>query len=206
MVDYICVQLAQLPSKHFMTLFPLHRNTHAESRLQIFNDSVDAYASWTLFLIFVSILILISGVVLLTHKKPEPSTMPRDGIALNALSGRQMPRAADDKTDGHEGVHPGDHGEDGQVMWDVGEASDEEDEPTTLTPRFESLGKASHGEEGEHLMTPSHDDGDDMHARMATATIDGRRPTRRRSSSSVLQRDNDQDRDDGDGFGAFEGA
>ena len=178
---------------------------HAESRLQIFNDSVDAYQSWALFLIFVSVLILISGVVLLTHKKPESSTTQRDGsIALNALPGRQMPRTADDKADGHEGVHPGDRGEDGQVMWDVGEASDDEDESTIVTPRFESLGKAGHGEEGEHLMTSSHDDGDDTQTR--TATLDGRRPTRRRSTSSVLRRDDDQGRDDADGFGAFEGA
>jgi hypothetical protein len=186
--------------------FSLFRGTHVESCLQIFNDSVDAYASWTLFLIFVSILILISGVVLLTHKKPEPSTMQRDGgIAMNALSGRQTPRAADGKADGNEGVHSGEDGEDDRVMWDVGDASDEEeDELTTAKPRFDSLTKASHGEEGEHLMISSHDDGDDSHIR--TATMGGRRPTRRRSTSSVLRRDDDQDRDDGDGFGAFEGA
>ena len=168
---------------------------------------MDAYASWTLFFIFVSILILISGVVLLTHKKPEPSTIQRDGgIAMNALPGRQIPRAADGKADadGSEGVHSGSHGEDDQVMWDVGEASDEEDELTTAKPRFDSLAKASHGEEGEHLMISSHDDGDDSHTR--TATMGERRPTRRRSTSSVLRRDDDQDRDDGDGFGAFEGA
>jgi hypothetical protein len=193
------VQLAQLLGKH---LRGVRCGTHPESRLhlhlQIFNDSVDAYASWTLFLSFVSILILISGVVLLTHKKPEPSTAQRDGsIAMNALSGRQMPLTADGKADGHEGVHSGDHGEDDQVMWDVGEASDEEDELATAKPRFDGLGKASHGEEGEHLMTSSHDDGDNAH---------GRRPTRRRSTSSVLRRDNNQVRDDGDGFGAFEGA
>ena len=203
MVDSICLQLAQLPGKHFSASPPLRHDMHAEPHLQIFNDSVDAFQSWTLFLIFVSIMILISGVVLLTHKKPESPTTQRDGgIAMNALSGRQIPRTADDKADGHEGVHSGDHGE--EVMWDVGEASDDEDESTTVTPRFESLGKASHGEEGEHLMTSSHDDGDDTQAR--TAAIDGARRTRRRSTSSVLRRDKDQDRDDADGFGAFEGA
>lgn len=205
MADSIYLQLAQLPGKHFITALPLYHNIHAESRLQIFNDSVDAYQSWTLFLIFVSVLVLISGVVLLTHKKPEPSTTQRDGgIAMNALSGRQIPRTADDKAEGHEGVHPGDHGEDGQVMWEVGEASDDEDDSTTVTSRFESLGKASHGEEGEHLMTSSHDDGDDTQAR--TAAIDGGRRTRRRSTSSVLRRDKDHDRDDADEFGAFGGA
>jgi magnesium transporter len=158
---------------------------------------VDAYASWTLFLSFVSILILISGVVLLTHKKPEPSTTQRDGgIALNAIPGRQIPRAADGKADGLEGGHPEDHDEDGHTLWDVGEASDEEDERTTLTPRLES-GKGSYGEEGEHLITTSRDD--------EVGTTGGRRQTRRRSSSSILHRDDDQDRDR-DGFGAFAGA
>jgi hypothetical protein len=160
----------------------------------IFNDSVDAYASWTLFLSFVSILILISGVVLLTHKKPEPSSAQRDsGIALNAIPGRRIPHTADDKIEGHEGVHPEDHEEDGQTLWDVGEASDEEDEATTPTPRLESGGKGSYGEEGEHLMTALRDDED---------TTDGRR-TRRRSSSSTLRRG---DRDSGDGFGDFAAA
>jgi len=166
----------------------------------IFNDSVDAYASWTLFLLFVSILILISGVVLLTHKKPEVSAH-RDGIALNPISGQRLPRTADDKTDGREGMHPEDHAEDdGQAMWDVGEASDDEDERTTSAPRLESRGKAGDGEEGEHLMT-SHDDGDDSHT---LAVVPGeRRPARRRSTSSVLRQEG---RDEEDGFGAFAGA
>ncbi|KAG9004991.1 hypothetical protein FRB90_010628 [Tulasnella sp. 427] len=38
----------------------------------IFNDEVDAYKPWTLFCLFLSIVVLIAGVVLLTHKKPEP--------------------------------------------------------------------------------------------------------------------------------------
>lgn len=163
--------------------------------MQIFNDSVDAYASWTLFLSFVSILILISGVVLLTHKKPEPSSAQRDsGIALNAIPGRRIPRTVDDKTEGHEGVHPEDHGDDGQTLWDVGEASDEEDESITLTPRGV---KGSYGEEGEHLMTALGDDEE---------TTQGRRQTRRRSSSGVSPRDDDHDRDDRDEYGTFANA
>ena len=165
---------------------------------------MDAYASWTLFLSFVSILILISGVVLLTHKKPEPSTAQRDGgIALNAIPGRRVPRTGGGKAEGHDEMHSEDHLEDGQAFWDVGEASDEEDEHTTLAPRLESGGKGSYGEEGERLMTASHDD-DDTHTH--TTTTNGRRQTRRRSSSSILRRDDDQDRDDRDGFGAFAAA
>jgi hypothetical protein len=202
MVDRTCFQLAQLTGKHFMAHFSSTAMHTLNPVAQIFNDSVDAYASWTLFLSFVSILILISGVVLLTHKKPEPSTTPRDGgIALNAIPGRHIPRtAADDKTEGHDEADSEDHVEDGQALWDVGEASDDEDERTTLTPRLESGGKGSYGEEGEHLMTASRDDENAL-----ATTTNGRRQTRRRSSSSILHRD-DQDRDDRDGFGAFEGA
>ncbi|TFL05818.1 hypothetical protein BDV98DRAFT_560682 [Pterulicium gracile] len=40
----------------------------------IFNNEVDAYKPWVLFLIFLSIAVLISGVVLLTHKKPDHAT------------------------------------------------------------------------------------------------------------------------------------
>jgi hypothetical protein len=94
-------------------------------------------------------------------------------------------------------VHPEDHDEDDETLWDVGEASDDEDERTTLTPRLES-GKGTYGEEGEHLMTTSRDDED--------GGTNGRRQTRRRSSSNTLHRDDNQDRDDGDGFGAFAGA
>ena len=41
----------------------------------VFMDEVDSYSNWTLFAIFCSICILISGVVLLTSKKPEPNTL-----------------------------------------------------------------------------------------------------------------------------------
>jgi hypothetical protein len=165
---------------------------------------VDAYASWTLFLSFISILILISGVVLLTHKKPEPSPTQRDGgIGLNGIPDRHVPRMGGGKTEGHDEMHPEDHLEDGQALWDVGEASDEEDERTRLAPPLENSGKGSYGEEGERLMTASHDD-DDTHTH--ATTTNGRRQTRRRSSSSILRRDDDQDRDDRDGFGTFSAA
>jgi magnesium transporter len=166
---------------------------------------VDAYASWTLFFIFVSVLILISGVVLLTHKKPEPTSTQREaGMALNIISGRQIPRTADGKTDGHGGVDIEDQGEDSGQVWDVGEASDEEDENIAPTPRPQSLAEAGRGEEGEHLMAVSADDGDDM--RSHTAATDRRPQARRRSTSSVMHLDNnDKDGDDGDGFGDFAG-
>ncbi|KAI0051182.1 hypothetical protein FA95DRAFT_1554753 [Auriscalpium vulgare] len=175
----------------------------------IFNDSVDAYQSWTLFLIFVSILILISGVVLLTHKKPEPGPA-RDphthgGIALSAVprSPRPGPKTVDGKGAGeHEGLR----GEDGaeEVMWDVGEASDDEDDnlatarpATPLSPRPRV--QEHSGEEGRHLMSDAHED-DDAHAHVASARA-GPPLGRRRSASSALR----QSLDEEDEFGAFEG-
>src|SRR5258708_29276613 len=87
---------------------------------QIFNDSVDAYASWTLFLSVISILVLISGVVLLTHKKPEPSTMQRDGgVALDAIPGRSIPPKNDGKIERHGEMHSGDAGRRGQGFFVV---------------------------------------------------------------------------------------
>ncbi|KAJ6625563.1 hypothetical protein B0H10DRAFT_1907428 [Mycena sp. CBHHK59/15] len=56
----------------------------------IFNNEVDSYQSWTLFLIFVSIFVLISGVVLLTHKKPEPG--PLSARSAAALGSAGFPR------------------------------------------------------------------------------------------------------------------
>jgi predicted membrane channel-forming protein YqfA (hemolysin III family) len=76
----------------------------------IFNGQVEAYKSWTLFLIFVSILVLISGVVLLTHKKPEP-------VAAKVKSARQPRRP---KSTGPQNGE----GED-RVLWAVGDDEDD---------------------------------------------------------------------------------
>ncbi|KAG6842186.1 hypothetical protein C0991_001679 [Blastosporella zonata] len=87
----------------------------------IFNNEVDAYQGWTLFLIFVSILVLISGVVLLTHKKPEPtSTTP---VALTRAKGRGKARKASDAEEGRAGT--GERSEQ-EVLWAVGEDEDDE--------------------------------------------------------------------------------
>ncbi|KAG6916663.1 hypothetical protein DXG01_005887 [Tephrocybe rancida] len=80
----------------------------------IFNNEVDAYKGWILFLIFVSILVLISGVVLLTHKKPEHASGPAP-VPL----ARAKKRTDADAEEGR--------GEQ-EVLWAVGEdeGSDEE--------------------------------------------------------------------------------
>ncbi|EKM81025.1 hypothetical protein AGABI1DRAFT_71748 [Agaricus bisporus var. burnettii JB137-S8] len=92
----------------------------------IFNDEVGAYKSWTLFLIFVSILVLICGVVLLTHKKPEPKSSKTQSSA--ALPRRQaQAHKSKTKLTTMEGDEENEHGED-QILWAVGEVSDAEGE------------------------------------------------------------------------------
>ncbi|RDB25413.1 hypothetical protein Hypma_007848 [Hypsizygus marmoreus] len=87
----------------------------------IFNDEVDAYKSWTLFLIFASMIVLISGVVLLTHKKPEPTgTTP---LPLSQNKGKNTRRKGDVEQgeagrEGGEGEHA--------VLWAVGNDSDDD--------------------------------------------------------------------------------
>ncbi|KLO09488.1 hypothetical protein SCHPADRAFT_833937 [Schizopora paradoxa] len=104
----------------------------------IFNNEIDQYKSWTLFLIFVSIFILISGVVLLTHKKPEPSKKNTSrGIALSAtLPASKKPKSRrsikntgdhdDDDEAEDTALHAREDGEE-EVMWELGQASDDED-------------------------------------------------------------------------------
>lgn len=100
----------------------------------IFNDEVGAYQSWTLFLIFVSILVLISGVVLLTHKKPEPITGKIKSTALP----RRRKKGRKGKMNGQNGLNgqasEGDEEEnvrpdaENEVLWAVGDASDDGDD------------------------------------------------------------------------------
>lgn len=106
---------------------------------QIFNNEVDSYQSWTLFLIFVSIFVLISGVVLLTHKKPEPGPLSaRSAAALGSVGFPLRQRGAARKGKGGKAtkvkaVVDRDEEEtmvDGEeeVLWRIGDASDESGE------------------------------------------------------------------------------
>ncbi|KAG7098606.1 hypothetical protein E1B28_000529 [Marasmius oreades] len=137
----------------------------------IFNDDVDAYKSWALFLIFTSIMILISGVVLLTHKKPEPGSIKPVTLGVPARGNNKMKGAkmAQSNSDG------GSAGEDGEreVLWTVGDGEDNgggdegdgdgEDEDidhhqhplgvsTGSARRASGSRVATHGEEGRGLM------------------------------------------------------
>lgn len=194
------------------------------SELQIFNDEVDSYKSWTLFLIFVSILVLISGVVLLTHKKPEPSV--KNAIPLGQTRPRGRARAgkkggSDEDADEADALRPVEEGEaenGGEVLWAVGNASDDDDDDdhsihrnikshnaqgggsgVGVGPGGVGLGLSGAGvggEEGVGLIGNHHDD--DTHE-------DGDHTPRRRSESSDKSRPQDPFRDnpDGDEFGEW---
>lgn len=107
----------------------------------VFNNEVDAYKPWILFLIFASIMILISGVVLLTHKKPERSTRAPATTALSGLSSRKTARSSskvnqmdedDENDDEEQALRKTEEGEedreDQAVLWQVGDISDDDDD------------------------------------------------------------------------------
>lgn len=147
---------------------------------------MDAYQTWTLFLIFISIMILISGVVLLTLKKPEkrggaPTT---SGIPESARSIRPSRRRSDSKQDLEQGergrVEQEGRGlDDDQTLWELGEMSDDEDggdgrsaggrSEGQRTPRRQLSPNASRkpqpqqhpGEEGRGLMGDEEEDEDE---------------------------------------------
>jgi magnesium transporter len=171
--------------------------------LQIFNDAVDAYKSWTLFLIFVSILTLISGVVLLTHKKPD-RTPAASGGRLGPAARKTKHKAK--KSDTKALVEGRDEGDDeGQSLrrseegsrdtdelWAVGEASDEEDEPSSTT-RLQRTPTTAGGEEGVGLMVG--DDGDQDIRELGHG--------RPRTGSTLSRRMSDPFRNESDEFGEF---
>ncbi|EAU91775.2 hypothetical protein CC1G_04543 [Coprinopsis cinerea okayama7 len=105
----------------------------------IFNNEVESYQSWTLFLIFVSISVLVSGVVLLTHKKPEPVTTrirgaatPRTGLPTSDSTRRRrrthLPGDADDEEmQMHTSELAGKKTGESERLWAVGEVSDSDE-------------------------------------------------------------------------------
>ncbi|KAE9411418.1 hypothetical protein BT96DRAFT_1011238 [Gymnopus androsaceus JB14] len=143
----------------------------------IFNDEVDAYQPWTLFLIFASILILISGVVLLTHKRSstgaEPGAPVRSAplasasLSMPRLRNRGSRQASGSKTDLEAG-NPDDDAGSGETgtLWAVGDASDDEGDDEDIDHHQHPLhsqrasaatGRSSarlaiHGEEGRGLI------------------------------------------------------
>jgi hypothetical protein len=170
---------------------------------QIFNDAVDAYKSWTLFLIFVSIVVLISGVVLLTHKKPEQTTPP-SGVRLRPTTRNKhkakrsdataLVNGQDDGEDEGQSLRRSEEGDggDAEELWAVGDASDDEDEPN-LPARTQRTTLPTSGEEGAGLMMQDHGEED------AHELPDGRP----RAGSTLSRRASDPFRDEPDEFGGF---
>lgn len=136
----------------------------------IFNNEVDAYKPWTLFLIFTSILILISGVVLLTSKKPERSKQTPGGLPVFSRDGAGSTTKVDDRV--------GDTTEDGNSeelalrsqtdgrglgeLWQVGDVSDDEDDGLLRqhAPRGVNVSRVhdfAGGEESSRLMQDEED-------------------------------------------------
>ncbi|KAI0373429.1 hypothetical protein BV20DRAFT_962572 [Pilatotrama ljubarskyi] len=108
----------------------------------IFNDEVDAYKSWTLFFIFVSMLVLVSGVVLLTYKKPdEKVTSPTSAVPLSSRGRRRSRKGSSGLSDGdeEEALHDAEDGEHEEAMWQLGDVSDEDEDgrrsPRPTSPR-----------------------------------------------------------------------
>jgi len=94
----------------------------------IFNNEVNSYKPWVLFLIFASIVILISGVVLLTHKKPERSqnTLARTPSIRSTIKGG-------DEDDEAQALRVPEEGESGALEpWQLGDTSDDEDSADTI--------------------------------------------------------------------------
>jgi hypothetical protein len=177
----------------------------------IFTNATDAFASWTLFLIFVSILVLISGVVLLTHKKPDvPVHAPARDIALAAVPPPARARKGDGKDTESAGLRDDAPAE---VVWDVGAASDDDDDDDAheldreRTPRADEVQqhRARAGEEGAALIGAegAHEDDDEDAVGFGSSgslSPDGDHPVQVRRRSSSTARNSD------DGYGAFAGA
>ena len=96
---------------------------------------MDAYQTWTLFLIFISIMVLISGVVLLTLKKPEkrggaPTTPGMPGPARSIRPNRRRSDSKQDLEQGEgRGVEQGGRGlDEDQTLWGLGEMSDDDED------------------------------------------------------------------------------
>lgn len=125
----------------------------------VFNNETDAYKGWTLFFIGISILILIGGVVLLTNKKPPSTgrTRPQaNGVPMSSLPVHTRDSTQeDDKQSEHEVESLRKHQPDEEVVWQLGDDSDDDegpsqpskdDRPTTQHDRGHSLDDDEHDE------------------------------------------------------------
>ncbi|KAG9316364.1 hypothetical protein JVU11DRAFT_2397 [Chiua virens] len=142
----------------------------------VFNNEVEAYKPWILFLIFVSIVVLISGVVLLTHKKPERS---QGNITLPRTPGARSTTLKDGK-DGDEeaqALRAPEEGESAaQEIWQLGDISDTEEDSADIVGKPVSRGvngsannNVEGREEGRRLIEDGEDEDRTQHRRSSSS-------------------------------------
>ncbi|KAF8608747.1 hypothetical protein BDV93DRAFT_518811 [Ceratobasidium sp. AG-I] len=151
----------------------------------VFNNEIDAYKGWTLFAIFVSISVLIGGVVLLTLKKPDP--VAANATAASGTPARTRVKASDEELGDErdlEALHTSGPGERADVVWQIGDADDSDDEhaggTSSIRPELNRKRSGSgsiraranswtspkqppkhQGEEGRGLMGAHHEDSEE---------------------------------------------
>ena len=146
---------------------------------------------------------MISGVVLLTHKKPE-RTAPGPGarlglVAPNKRRGNKpsdtkaLVDGQDDGEDERESLRSeGGDGDNAEELWAVGEASDDEDRPSSAT-RLQRTPTTTGAEEGVGLML--RDDGEQNAHELEYGRL--------QAGSTRSRRASDPFRDEPDDFGEF---
>jgi magnesium transporter len=123
----------------------------------IFNDEVDAYQGWTLFLVGLFITILIGGVVMLTNKKPPPPPLGSRSSSI-PLRAREEGRVTKDRADEEgENAALNIQAYEEPAVWEVGELSDDEDGPNTFI-RAKPKGIGGSRNESSHLMEDEDED------------------------------------------------
>jgi hypothetical protein len=108
----------------------------------VFNNEVDAYQPWTLFLIALSIIVLIGGVVLLTSKKPEPKPN-KPTKSRGSLTKERRKLSGAKGTEGEALASNDENPEVQDVIWGIGDdESDSDDDDNDHVERH-----ARHGSE-----------------------------------------------------------
>jgi len=142
----------------------------------VFYEEMQYFQLWVLTAIFLSILILIAGVILLSTKKPDKTRLPRTSGIPAAERERQRDRIRSAARSGEESValRSGEPDAAGEVMWELGSVSDEDDDPATAA-EGKSAGKRPNGVgEGKGLIAEEEEEGDDKSFALSIRTTRSR--------------------------------
>lgn len=171
-----------------------------------------------MFAVFISIAVLIGGVVLLTNKKPEPKA-PAPSTILGPVrrgvqAGRRRPRAGGvsaDSTDGlyHEGEEDDalrgsddDDDNDGDresAMWQIGDDEDDADDVDVDVKKPAPAHHPAEGHEETHALFADHDGDHDAGAGTGPQKV-GESTTSRTAAGTATR----NAREDDDDFGEWE--